>query len=185
LVVVVVVTCEFTQTDARHFEISQHRAGLSNSILLKWNPHVYRKRCHCFNMWKTGNYSTRHMTPYHRSRSTLLKFWKFLKLCKRVEYSVRAWYQGSHGQLVHLQFDYRMVRKVLYLYIAVATFVGSDWCSQPSRKSPVYEQDLIYSDQYFCRNCLLSLILCMVLKTAAADLIIWRNWCHISFRWRT
>jgi hypothetical protein len=41
-----------------------------------------------------------------------------LKLCKRVEYTVRAWY--------HLQFDDMMVRKALYLYIAVAAFVGSD-----------------------------------------------------------
>jgi hypothetical protein len=33
---------------------------------------------------------------------------EFLKLCKRVEYTIRAWY--------HLQFDDMMVRKVYYPY---------------------------------------------------------------------
>jgi hypothetical protein len=56
-------------------------------------------------------------TQNHGIQLTLLCFFseehqsdreEFLKLCRRVEYTIRAWY--------HLQFDDMMVRKVYYPY---------------------------------------------------------------------
>jgi hypothetical protein len=52
--------------------LQEMRNGVSSEM-----HHAYRKRYHCFNMWRTGQYSTRHVKPYHRSRGTLLNFWKF------------------------------------------------------------------------------------------------------------
>jgi hypothetical protein len=52
--------------------LQEMRNGVSSEM-----HHAYRKRYHCFNMWRTDQYSTRHVKPYHRSRGTLLNFWKF------------------------------------------------------------------------------------------------------------